>query len=149
MKRLFIAAILFLFCVGLALAETHAADFERIEVISLVTRKGWILRFYKDGSAELQYGSSFGDGATTPEGTFSFKNVYDKLVQGLKKGRESGDVSVAFHVLGTHSTRAKYIEFELAKPYLRKAAQVGKPFNEARFKSLLGLYPVDVKDTEE
>ena len=64
----------------------------------------WFLDIKPDGSAFIQYGSTFGDSATLPKGTCDFEVIVAEIIRQRFGGTGHADVSAGLVMKGVKST---------------------------------------------
>jgi len=114
-----------------------------IEEISVGTATGWSLRVGEDGSGRIEYGSSFGDSAAFPKGTFAFADLCTILKAVThEQGTCPPDCTVAFHLRGTSSTKAVLTsDFDLVRQLMEKAVSAASPDQVPAIKKILKDHP--------
>lgn len=127
------------------MADQALPSVQNTAQIALVVDNGWMLTIRPNGSAVLVFGSNPLDKAESPEGTFSFQDIYNTLVPKLKETSEKGDIAVAIRTSGATSTTARYINRSEVKPMFAKAQQQSTALDKARFDALVKDHPIEPK----
>jgi hypothetical protein len=114
-----------------------------IEEISVGTPTGWILRVGEDGAGRIEYGSSFGDSAAFPKGTFAFADLLSRLKAVThEQGTCPPDCTAAFRKRGESSTKAVCIsDLELIRQFMEKAVSMASGNGSQRVQEILKEHP--------
>jgi hypothetical protein len=109
-----------------------------------LTTGSWMLDIGPDGSATVGYGSSAGDFAKVPAGTFDFAEVYKKMVPVVQPGGSTPPFyAVCFQRRGASSTSAVYTQDEPTVLALFEKALAARDNSDAgRLDELLKTYPI-------
>ncbi len=103
----------------------------------------WYFTIRPDGSALMQYGSTFGDSASLPKGTLDFRAVVAEVAREQLPAAEHGPSAAALVVEGVQSTVTRYLRDD---SYFRKlvSSANGKwqSLNRTRFDQLRHAHPI-------
>ena len=113
-------------------------------MITVFCRPGWIVDFYPDGRAHVQWGSLPGDGASVPAGTVGFDALLTASERLRVEAKTDGGAQVAVLRERESTTTAFYVSDDtmfrqvLASLRDKWTQDVGG----ARFHELLALHPI-------
>ena len=95
------------------------------QAVHIFTPTGWWLIIKNDGAGRIGYGSTFGDDAPFPSGTFDWPHVRDALVSNL---RTTGSISSDFGVTWEHTPPedVSFSQYTANKPLMRELFEKAK-----------------------
>jgi hypothetical protein len=104
-----------------AIAGSASADQRQVaEVTVSPPSHTWILTFHTNGSVHAQYGSTPGDGASIPAGSFDFPALLD-AVRRLESDEQLSTAQAAIRHEGQASTTAFYLRDDTLIRYLTES----------------------------
>jgi hypothetical protein len=121
-----------------------------IRKIHIVMPDAWIVRFFDDGSAKLNYGSSEGDDAETMSSSFVLDDVADELKEHLLLVEPWPKDKKHFLTVSISHIDRNVVDYYVPKSddksafikVIRRVIQLAKPWDRTRFEYLINKYPL-------
>ena len=132
-----------LFCICGHMLASDIPTFPRVSDVTRVfldTANGWSLQIMPDGSAVLQYGSTFGDYAKAPAGSLDFARFYASLAAHVSAANsDKYDIGVCILFNGQKKNESTLLcikDKEFIRMIFSDIRAKMTPFHEGRFNVL-------------